>query len=61
MPRFYCPDAMTIGMELALPEQVSHHIQVLRLQAGAAVTLFNGAGGEYTASITRLEKKTGPR
>jgi 16S rRNA (uracil1498-N3)-methyltransferase len=57
MPRFYCPDAMTIGMELALPEQVSHHIQVLRLQAGAAVTLFNGAGGEYTASITRLEKK----
>ena len=44
-------------MLLTLPEAVSHHIQVLRLNEGDLITLFNGAGGEYSASIARIEKK----
>lgn len=57
MPRFYCNQPLETGMLLTLPETVSHHIQVLRLNEGDLITLFNGAGGEYSASIARLEKK----
>jgi len=57
MPRFYCPDALTIGTILTLPDAVAHHIQVIRMQPGHVITLFNGEGGEYTAVITQLEKK----
>lgn len=57
MPRFYCPDSLAIGTTLALPDAVAHHIQVIRMQAGNPITLFNGEGGEYTAVITEIEKK----
>ncbi|MEC5216533.1 16S rRNA (uracil1498-N3)-methyltransferase [Actimicrobium sp. GrIS 1.19] len=57
MPRFYCPLPLAIGDHMTLPDEVAHHIQVLRLQAGTPVTLFDGNGGEYTATITLLEKK----
>lgn len=42
---------------MALPDAVARHVQVLRLKQGALITLFNGMGGEYTASIEHLEKK----
>lgn len=57
MPRFYIPASLDIGDVVTLPEQVSHHVQVLRLSADTPITLFNGSGGEYTATITGLEKK----
>ena len=57
MPRFHCPLPLAIGDVLALPENVAHHIQVIRLQAGSMVTLFNGDGNEYGATLTLLEKK----
>lgn len=57
MPRFYCPDALAIGMTYALPDPVAHHVQVIRMQVGNAITLFNGEGGEYVAVITQMEKK----
>lgn len=57
MPRFYCNLPLDTGMLLALPEPVARHVQVLRLKQGELITLFNGQGGEYTASIERLEKK----
>jgi 16S rRNA (uracil1498-N3)-methyltransferase len=57
MPRFHCPLPLAVGDLLALPDHVAHHIQVIRLQAGAMVTLFNGDGNEYYATITLLEKK----
>lgn len=57
MPRFYCPQALGIGSVLALPDQVAHHVQVLRMQLGDTITLFNGEGGEYTASLSSIEKK----
>lgn len=40
-----------------MPDQVSHHVHVLRLAIGDAITLFNGEGGEYTATLSAIEKK----
>jgi len=57
MPRFYCPEALSIGAVIALPDHVAHHVQVLRLAPGDIITLFNGEGGEYTATLGSIEKK----
>lgn len=54
MPRFYCPIPLAIGTELALPPSAARHVQVLRLQPGGAITLFNGDGGEVTATVQRM-------
>ena len=39
---------------VALPPGAARHVQVLRLQPGSALTLFNGAGGEWAARVTRM-------
>lgn len=57
MPRFYCPEALSIGADITLPDAVAHHVQVLRLILGTPITLFNGEGGEYTATLTCIERK----
>jgi 16S rRNA (uracil1498-N3)-methyltransferase len=57
MPRFYCPQPMAVGEIITLPDPVVHHAWVVRLLAGAALTLFNGGGGEYTAKLVTLDKK----
>lgn len=57
MPRFYCPAPLAIGLILDLPEAVAHHLHVVRLAPGNAVTLFNGEGGEYTAVLATVEKR----
>jgi len=54
MPRFYCPVALHPGASLLLPEGAARHVQVLRLQPGHEITLFNGEGGEYEATVTRM-------
>jgi len=54
MPRFYCPVPLTPGTELTLPASAARHVQVLRLQPGAVITLFNGEGGEHSATIVRM-------
>jgi 16S rRNA (uracil1498-N3)-methyltransferase len=57
MPRFYCPEPLAIGATVVLPEAVAHHVQVLRLAPGDAITLFNGDGGQYTATLADIEKR----
>jgi 16S rRNA (uracil1498-N3)-methyltransferase len=57
MPRFHCPTALTTGTDMVLPEGAARHVQVLRMQPGMAVTLFNGEGGEYQAEITHMGKR----
>jgi 16S rRNA (uracil1498-N3)-methyltransferase len=57
MSRFYCPLPLLIGTEIALPPAVAHHLHVIRQQPGAALTLFNGEGGQYAAVLTALSKK----
>lgn len=57
MPRFHCPLPLSIGATVALPEHIAHHIHVLRLEVGETITLFNGDGGEYIATLDAIDKK----
>ena len=54
MPRFHCPMPLVAGSSLELPPGAARHVQVLRLQPGAAITLFNGDGGEFDALVERI-------
>jgi 16S rRNA (uracil1498-N3)-methyltransferase len=58
LPRFHVPEAAP-GARVSLPDHSAHHArEVLRLRAGAAVRLFDGAGAEFEAtleSVTRRE------
>ena len=54
MPRFHCPDPLATGHSLDLPPGAARHAQVLRLQPGAGLTLFNGRGGEWRAVVARM-------
>jgi 16S rRNA (uracil1498-N3)-methyltransferase len=54
MPRFHCPVPLATGQALSLPPGAARHVQVLRLQPGAAITLFNGEGGQWQAIVTRM-------
>lgn len=54
MPRFYCPVPLSTGQSLTLPPAAARHVQVLRLQPGNAITLFNGEGGEWDATVARM-------
>jgi len=58
MPRFYCPMPLSNGALVELPPEVAHHVQVLRLKAGDLITLFNGEGGEFVATIDEVGKKS---
>jgi 16S rRNA (uracil1498-N3)-methyltransferase len=53
-PRLHCPVPLHEGDVLELPESAARHVQVLRLQPGGAVTLFDGAGGEWAATVERM-------
>jgi 16S rRNA (uracil1498-N3)-methyltransferase len=57
MSRFYCPLPLSAGAMISLPENVAQHVHVLRLNEGDIVTLFNGEGGEYAATLTGIDKK----
>ena len=48
MPRFYCPAPLATGAQLDLPAGAARHVQVLRMQPGDGITLFNGGGGPVT-------------
>lgn len=54
MPRFYCPAPLATGAVLDLPAGPARHVQVLRMQPGQLITLFNGQGGEFEATIERM-------
>jgi len=56
MPRFHVPPphGLAPGVSLPLPPGAARHAQVLRLQPGHEVTLFDGAGGEWSARIARM-------
>ncbi len=61
VPRFHCPVPLASTQALLLPPVAARHVQVLRLQPGDTVTLFNGglppdgkAGGEFEATILRM-------
>jgi len=68
MPRLYCPLPLICGSTLDLPATAARHVQVLRLQPGDAVTLFNhgpgwdgpmqSPGGEFSATVTAMGRSS---
>lgn len=58
MPRIYLDEALQPGQTLELPDTAARHVgQVLRMRVGDALTLFNGQGGEYPASLRAVERR----
>jgi 16S rRNA (uracil1498-N3)-methyltransferase len=49
MSRIHCPGPLNVGAVLALPPAAARHVQVLRMQPGESLTLFDG-GLSDTAS-----------
>ena len=56
-PRIHVATSLRSGLELALPANAARHVQVLRLQPGAALTLFDGQGGEWTAAVLQMGRR----
>jgi 16S rRNA (uracil1498-N3)-methyltransferase len=56
-PRLHVPLPLTGGAEIDLPEGAARHVQVLRLQPGAPLTLFDGRGGEWGAEVLQMGRR----
>lgn len=57
-PRFYDPQPLTINHNVVLGDDATQHIRVLRLRVDSKITLFNGEGGEYHATLTDVQKRS---
>lgn len=58
-PRIFTSQTLGSDTTLALDEQASHHLsRVLRFQTGHTLTLFNGDGCEYPATIIAIDKRS---
>jgi len=52
LTRIFVPGELAADSEIVLPAQSGEHLtRVLRLEAGAPLTIFNGQGGEYSAVL----------
>lgn len=56
-PRFFVDRPLVSGDSFELPEGAARHVQVLRLQPGAPITLFDGTGGEWAASVLTMGRR----
>lgn len=56
-PRLHVPEPLSEGLDLDLPEGAARHVQVLRLQPGDALILFDGRGGEWAAQVTAIGRR----
>jgi len=56
--RIYSPSPLLVGQLAELSETAADHVsRVLRLRVGAAVTMFDGRGGEYAAELTAISRQ----
>ena len=52
--RLYVEQPLLADALITLPPGPARHVQVLRLQPGAEITLFNGQGGEWRATVQQM-------
>ena len=57
MPRFYLPTDLAPNTTFRLPENIVRHIHVLRLNTGDNITLFNGTGSDFDATLQEIGKR----
>lgn len=58
MTRLYLPQPLASGCTIELSDEALRHlVQVLRMQAGESLTVFNGEGGEYAATLATASRK----
>lgn len=58
IPRLYLPIRLTPGLTAPLDERAFNHaVRVLRLGVDAPVTLFNGHGGAFAATLIEVGKR----
>ncbi len=58
LTRIHVPGPLTEGAHITLPAQAGEHLtRVLRLPPGAPFTVFNGAGGEFSAALKETAGK----
>lgn len=57
MPRFYLPTDLALNTTFRLPENIVRHIHVLRLNTGDSITLFNGTGNDFDATLQAIGKR----
>jgi len=55
--RLHVDTALVASAELPLPPDATRHVQVLRLQPGDTVHLFNGRDGEWPAEVLRMGRQ----
>jgi 16S rRNA (uracil1498-N3)-methyltransferase len=56
-PRLFVTAPIAAGTAIALGEAASRHAQVLRLQPGSEVVLFDGRGGQWVARIEAMTRR----
>jgi len=56
--RLFVETPLQVGTDLDLPPGAARHVQVLRLQPGANLRLFDGRGGEFAATVTHMGRST---
>src|SRR3972149_62302 len=55
-PRFFVDGPLAPGAEVDLADRVVRHVAVLRLRIGDPLTLFDGSGGEYEGTLSRVTR-----
>lgn len=59
IPRIYHPDLLSVDTTIDLSDDGSNHVaNVLRLEQGHPVVLFNGDGNEYSAELASVKKRS---
>ncbi len=56
-PRFCVEPPLHAGLQVDLPANAARHVQVLRLQPGAPLTLFDGSGGQWSAEVLQIGRR----
>jgi 16S rRNA (uracil1498-N3)-methyltransferase len=57
IPRIHCDVRLGPGAQFPLSADAAQHVsKALRLKAGDALVVFDGRGGEYEASIQRIDR-----
>ena len=58
LPRIHCDLRLGPGAQFALAPEAAQHVgKALRLKAGDAIVVFDGSGGEYEATIQRIDRE----